>query len=167
MPHPKQGLSTPRPGPWLRHAVPPRPGPPDTRRPGFSGRADPVAPGDDATEGDYVHSLTFTERFSGGTENRAVGNKRAEAGRAPWREREPVGPDTRADVPTDHGGEFLNWARPRHRTGRAVQRPWTRRRADRPNDHAHGEPQHWTPGRPRLGHDRFGHPERVPLRNDL
>jgi len=122
---------------------------------------------DPVTHGDYVHSLTFTERFSGGTENRAVGNKRAEAVLAPLREREPVGPDMMADVHTDHGGEFLNGARHRHRTGRAVQLPWTRRRADRTNDHAPCEPKHWTPGWPRLGHDRFGHPERVPLRNDL
>ena len=76
--HPKKGLSTTRPGTLLRHAVPTRSGPPDTSRPG-SVEADTVAHCDDSTAGDYVNSLTFTELFSGWTENRAVWNKSAEA----------------------------------------------------------------------------------------
>jgi len=65
--HPKKGLSATRPGTLLRHAVPTRSGPPDTRQPG-SVEADTVAHCDDSTEGDYVNSLTFTELFSGWTE---------------------------------------------------------------------------------------------------
>src|SRR6266481_6274266 len=76
--HPKKGLSATRPGTLLRHAVPTRHGPPDTTRPG-SVEADTVAHCDDSTEGDYVNSLTFTELFSGWTENRAVWNKSADA----------------------------------------------------------------------------------------
>jgi hypothetical protein len=49
--------------------VPTRGGPPDTKRVG-SVEADTVAHCDDSTEGDYVNSLTFTELFSGWTENR-------------------------------------------------------------------------------------------------
>ena len=76
--HPKKGLSTTRPGTILRHAVPTRGGPPDTRKPG-SVEADAVAHCDDSTEGDYVNSRTFTELYSGWTENRAVWNKSADA----------------------------------------------------------------------------------------
>ena len=76
--HPKQGLCATRPGTPLRHEVPTRGGPPDTTRPG-SVEADTVAPCDDSTEGDYVNSLTFTELFSGWTENRAVWNNSAQS----------------------------------------------------------------------------------------
>jgi hypothetical protein len=76
--HPKKGICATRPGTILRHAVPTRGGPPDTSKPG-SVEADTVAHCDDSTEGDYVNSLTFTELYSGWTENRAVWNKSADA----------------------------------------------------------------------------------------
>ena len=76
--HPKKGLCATRPGTLLRHAVPTRSGPPDTARLG-SVEADTVAHCDDSTEGDYVNSLTFTELFSGWTENRAIWNKSGES----------------------------------------------------------------------------------------
>ena len=45
--------------------------------------------------------------------------------------------------------------------------PWTRSRAFRKNDNAHCEPKNWTHVRQLFGHERFGHPELVPLMNDL
>ena len=78
MQYPKKGLSATRPGTLLRHAVRTRSGPPDTTRLG-SVEADTVAHGDDSTEGDYVNSLTFTELFSGWTENCAIWNKSGQA----------------------------------------------------------------------------------------
>ena len=48
-----------------------------------------------------------------------------------------------------------------------MQLPWTRSRAYRKNDHAHCEQKNWTHVRQRFGHERFGHPELVPLMNDL
>ena len=164
--HPKKGLSTTRPGTLLRHAVPTRSGPPDTTRPG-SVEADTVAHCDDSTEGDYVHSLTFTELYSGWTENRAVWNKSAAAVLAQLRELEKIVPYTMKDFHTDNGGEFLNWALHRHLKGRAVQLPWTRSRAYRQNDNAHCEQKNWTHVRQLFGHERFGHPELVALMNQL
>jgi hypothetical protein len=164
--HPKKGLSATRPGTLLRHAVPTRSGPPDTTRPG-SVEADTVAHCDDTTEGDDVNSLTFTELFSGWTENRAVWNKSADAVLAQLRELEQVVPYTMKDFPTDNGGEFLNWALHRHLNGRTVKLPWTRSRAFRKNDNAHCEQKNWTHVRQLFGHDRFGHPELVPLMNAL
>ena len=125
---PKKGLSTTRPGPLLRHAVPTRHGPPDTTRPG-SVAADTVAHGDDSPEGDYVNALTFTELFSGWTEHRAVWNKSAAAVLGPLKALEAQGPYAMKDFHPDNGGEFLNWALHRHLTGRAVKLPWTRSRA--------------------------------------
>jgi hypothetical protein len=164
--HPKKGLSATRPGTLLRHAVPTRSGPPDTSRPG-SVEADTVAHCDDSTEGDYVNSLTFTELFSGWTENRAVWNKSAEAVLSELRLLEQVVPYVMKDFHTDNGGEFLNWALHRHLNGRATKLPWTRSRAYRKNDNAHCEQKNWTHVRQLFGHDRFGHPQLVPLMNDL
>jgi hypothetical protein len=166
MQHPKKGLSTTRPGTLLRHAVPTRHGPPDTTRPG-SVEADTVAHCDDSTEGDYVNSLTFTELFSGWTENRAVWNKSAAAVLVELQELEHVVPYVMKDFHTDNGGEFLNWALHRHLTGRAAKLPWTRSRAYRKNDNAHCEQKNWTHVRQLFGHERFGHPELVALMNDL
>lgn len=164
--HPKQGLSATRPGTLLRHAVPTRAGPPDTTRPG-SVEADTVAHCDDSTAGDYVNSLTFTELFSGWTENRAVWNKSADAVLAQLQALEQVVPYTMTDFHTDNGGEFLNWALHRHFTNRPAKLPWTRSRAYRKNDNAHCEQKNWTHVRQLFGHDRFAHPELVPLMNDL
>jgi len=164
--HPKKGLSATRPGTILRHAVPTRSGPPDTSRPG-SVEADTVAHCDDSTEGAYVNSLTFTELFSGWTENRAVWNKSAEAVLVQLKELEQVVPYSMKDFHTDNGGEFLNWALHRQLTGRAAKLPWTRSRAYRKNDNAHCEQKNWTHVRQLFGHDRFGHAELVPLMNDL
>jgi hypothetical protein len=164
--HPKKGLSTTRPGTLLRHAVPTRSGPPDTSRIG-SVEADTVAHCDDSTEGDYVNSLTFTELFSGWTENRAVWNKSGDAVLVQLRELETTVPYVMKNFHTDNGGEFLNWALHRHLTGRAVKLPWTRSRAYRKNDNAHCEQKNWTHVRQLFGHDRFEHPELVPLMNEL
>jgi len=164
--HPKKGLGATRPGTLLRHAVPTRSGAPDTSRPG-SVEADTVAHCDDSTEGDYVNSLTFTELFSGWTENRAIWNKSGESVLIQLRELETTVPFVMKDFHTDNGGEFLNWALHRHLNRRAVKLPWTRSRAYRKNDNAHCEQKNWTHVRQLFGHDRFGHPELVPLMNDL
>ena len=164
--HPKRGLSTTRPGTRLRHAVPTRGGPPDTKRVG-SVEADTVAHCDDSTEGDYVNSLTFTELFSGWTENRAVWNKSADAVLVQLKALEQVVPFAMKNFHTDNGGEFLNWALHKHLSGRAVKLPWTRSRAYRKNDNAHCEQKNWTHVRQLFGHERFGHPELVALMNDL
>jgi hypothetical protein len=160
--HPKKGIGATRPGTLLRHVVPTRGGPPDTTRPG-SVEADTVAHCDDSTEGDYVNSLTFTELYSGWTENRAVWNKSAEAVLAQLKELEQVVPYVMKDFHTDNGGEFLNWALHRHLSGRPVKMPWTRSRAYRKNDNAHCEQKNWTHVRQLMGHERFGHPELVPV----
>ena len=164
--HSKKGISATRPGTLLRHEVPTRGGPPDTTRPG-SVEADTVAHCDDSTEGDYVNSLTFTELYSGWTENRAVWNKSAESVLVQLKALEQVVPYGMKDFHTDNGGEFLNWALYRHLTGRAARMPWTRSRAYRKNDNAHCEQKNWTHVRQLFGHERFGHAELVPLMNDL
>ena len=164
--HPKRGICATRPGTLLRHEVPTRGGPPDTSKPG-SVEADTVAHCDDSTEGDYVNSLTFTELYSGWTENRAVWNKSAHTVLEELRALEKIVPYGMKDFHTDNGGEFLNWALHKHLTGRDVKMPWTRSRAYRKNDNAHCEQKNWMHVRQLFGHDRFEHPELVVLMNEL
>ena len=141
--HPRKGLCATRPGTILRREVPTRGGPPDTGRPG-SVEADTVAHCDDSTLGDYVNSITFTELYSGWTENRAVWNKSADAVLVELKGLEKVVPYAMKDFHTDNGTEFLNWALHKHLTKREVKMPWTRSRAYRKNDNAHCKQRNWT-----------------------
>ncbi len=162
----KKGLSATRPGTLLRHQVPTRGGPADTTCPGTVA-VDTVAHCDDTTAGNYVNSLTFTELFSGWTENRAVWNKSSHAILAQLKELEAVVPFKMTSFHSDNGSEFLNWPLHEYLTGRLLKVPWTRSRAYRKNDNAHCEQKNWTHVRQLLGYERFGHPELVPLLNDL
>ena len=164
--YPRKGLATTRPGTLLRGQVPTRSGPPDTTKPGWV-EADTVAHCGETTAGDYVNSLTFTELFSGWTENRAVWNKSSHAVLCQIKEIEARAPFAMKNFHADNGSEFLNWALYEHLTGREMKVPFTRSRACRKNDNAHCEQKNWTHVRQLFGHDRFGHPELVPLMNDL
>ena len=166
MRYPRRGLATTRPGTLLRGQVPTRGGPPDTGKPG-SVEADTVAHCGDTTAGDYVNSLTFTELFSGWTENRAVWNKSSQAILGQLKELEEKAPFEMKNFHTDNGAEFLNWALYEHLTGRKMKVPFTRSRAYRKNDNAHCEQKNWTHVRQLFGHERFEHPELVALMNEL
>ena len=124
---PKKGLSATRPGTLLRHQVPTRGGPADTSKPGTVA-VDTVAHCDDTTAGNYVNSLTFTELFSGWTENRAVWNKASHAILAQVKELEAQVPFALKSFHSDNGSEFLNWPLYEYLTGRPLKVPWTRSR---------------------------------------
>jgi hypothetical protein len=164
--HPRKGLSSTRPGTLLRGQVPTRGGPPDTSKPG-SVEADTVAHCGNTTAGDYINSLTFTELYSGWTENRAVWNKSSAAILSQLKDLEEKAPFKMTGFHTDNGTEFLNWALHQHLTGRPLRMPWTRSRAYRKNDNAHCEQKNWTHVRQLFGHERFEHAELVGLMNSL
>ena len=124
---PKKGLTATRPGTLLRHQVPTCGGPADTSQPGAVA-VDTVAHCDDTTAGNYVNSLTFTELFSGWTENRAVWNKASHAILAQIRELEAQVPFAMTSFHSDNGSEFLNWPLHQYLTGRPLKVPWTRSR---------------------------------------
>jgi transposase InsO family protein len=166
MGHPRKGLGATQPGTLLRRQVPTRGGPPDTSKPG-SVESDTVAHCGDTPAGDYVNSLTFTELFSGWTENRAVWNKSSRAVLGQLQDLEAKVPFKMKAFHTDNGSEFLNWTLYEHLTGRPVKLPWTRSRAYRKNDNAHCEQKNWTHVRQLFGHERFEHPQLVGLMNDL
>lgn len=163
---PQKGLGATQPGTLLRHQVPTRAGPPDTTRLGQV-EVDTVAHCGDTTAGDYANSLTFTELFSGWTENRAVWNKASHAILAQLKELEGEVPFPMTAFHSDNGSEFLNWPLYEYLTGRPLKVPWTRSRAYRKNDNAHCEQKNWTHVRQLLGYARFGHPELVAPLNAL
>lgn len=162
----RKGLSATRPGTLLRRQVPTRGGPPDTSQPGAVA-VDTVAHCGDTTAGNYVNSLTFTELYSGWTENRAVWNKASHAILGQVQELETKVPFDLTSFHSDNGSEFLTWALYEHLTGRPLKLPWTRSRAYRKNDNAHCEQKNWTHVRELLGYERFEHPVLVALLNDL
>jgi hypothetical protein len=164
--YPRKGLSTTKPGTLLRRQVPTRGGPPDTSKPGAV-EVDTVAHCGDSTAGDYINSLTFTELFSGWTENRAVWNKSSHAILGQLKELEGKVPFAMTSFHSDNGSEFLNWPLHEYLTGRPLRVPWTRSRAYRKNDNAHCEQKNWTHVRQLLGYDRLEHPQLVPLLNEL
>ena len=164
--YPRKGLCATRPGTLLRRQVPTRGGPPDTSKPGTV-EVDTVAHCGDTTAGDYANSLTFTELYSGWTENRAVWNKSSHAILGQVRQLEGQVPFTMTGFHSDNGSEFLNWPLYEYLTGRPLKVPWTRSRAYRKNDNAHCEQKNWTRVRQLLGYERFEHPELVALINNL
>ena len=145
--------------------MPTRGGPADTSRPGTVA-VDTVAHCDDTTAGNHVNSLTFTE-LQGWTENRAVWHKASHASLGQVKELEAQVPFVMTSFHSDNGSEFLNWPLPEYLTGRPLKVPWTRSRAYRKNDNAHCGQKNWTLVRNLLGYERFGHPELVPLLNEL
>lgn len=164
--HPRRGLATTKPGSLLRTRIPTRGGPPDTSTPGHV-EADTVAHCGDTTAGDFVYSLTFTDLCSGWTENRAVWNKGTQGILDQLKDLEAKAPFALKSFHADNGSEFLNWALYEHLTGRALKVVFTRSRAYRKNDNAHCEQKNYTFVRQLFGHERFAHPELVPLMNDL
>ena len=166
MRYPRKGLATTKPGTLLRRQVLTRTGPPDTATPGLV-EVDTVAHCGESTAGDYVNSLTFTELFSGWTENRAVWNKGSHAILEQLKGLESTVPFPMKGFHSDNGSEFLNWPLHEYLTGRPLKVPWTRSRAYRKNDNAHCEQKNWTNVRQLLGYERFEHPQLVPLLNSL
>jgi len=164
--YPRRGLSTTKPGTLLRHRIPTRGGPPDTTTPGHI-EADTVAHCGDTVAGNFVYSLTFTDLFSGWTELRAIWNKSGQAIRDHLQDIESNAPFAFKSFHADNGSEFLNWQLYEYLTGRQARVPFTRSRAYRKNDNAHVEQKNWTHVRQLFGHDRFEHPQLVPLMNDL
>ena len=164
--HPRRGLATTKPGSLLRTRIPTRTGPPDTSTPGHV-QADTVAHCGDTTAGDFVYSLTFTDLFSGWTENRAVWNKGTQGILDQLKDLETQAPFALKSFHADNGSEFLNWALYEHLTGRPRQVLFTRSRAYRKNDNAHCEQKNYTFVRQLFGHQRLEHPELVALMNEL
>jgi hypothetical protein len=163
----KKGRCSTKPGTLLKNQIPIKTHNWDVTKPGFF-EADTVAHCGNSMAGDFVFSLTFTDIFSGWTENRAVWGRGSQGVL-----RQITNIEEKIAFPIlgfdcDNGSEFLNYHLVRYFTVRPntpVQ--FTRSRPYRKNDNAFVEQKNWTHVRQLLGYDRFDKPELVPIINDL
>jgi hypothetical protein len=164
--HPKARGAT-KPGTLLKNQIPVKTHNWDVTQPGYF-EADTVAHCGNSLAGDFVYSLTFSDIYSGWTENRATWGRGSHGVKNQVEDIEHglVFPIRGFDC--DNGSEFLNHHLVRYFTERP-QNPvaFTRSRPYHKNDNAHVEQKNWTTVRQFLGYDRFDRPELVPLLNDL
>jgi hypothetical protein len=163
----KKGRCSTKPGTLLKNQIPIKTHNWDVTRPGYF-EADTVAHCGNSTAGDFAFSLTFTDIFSGWTENRAVWGKGSQGVLLQIRNIEERIAFPILGFDCDNGSEFLNHHLVRYFTDRPkapVQ--FTRSRPYRKNDNAFVEQKNWTHVRQLLGYDRFDNPELVPVINDL
>ena len=158
--HGCRGLSGTRQGDYLNSQIPIKISHRDVTEPGFI-QADTVAHGGNSTAGDFVWSLTFTDVFSGWTENGAVWNKGQDAVHQRLRQIEERLPFQVKAFHTDNGDEFLNHHL--HRYYRDRQKPvqMTRGRPGKKNDNPHAEQKNYTHVRLLLGYQRIDDPTLV------
>ena len=163
----KKGRCSTKPGTLLKNQIPIKTHNWDVTKPGYF-EADTVAHCGNSMAGDFAFSLTFTDIFSGWTENRAVWGKGSQGVLRQIKniEEKIVFPVLGFDC--DNGSEFLNHHLVKYFTDRPkapVQ--FTRSRPYRKNDNAFVEQKNWTHVRQLLGYDRFDNPDLVPVINDL
>lgn len=163
----KKGRCSTKPGTLLKNQIPIKTHNWDITRPGFF-EADTVAHCGDSMAGDFVYSLTFTDIFSGWTENRAVWGRGSQGVLREIRDIETRIAFSILGFDCDNGSEFLNHHLVRYFTDRPkAPVVFTRSRPYQKNDNAFVEQKNWTHVRQLLGYDRFDKPELVPLINDL
>jgi len=162
----RRGLSGTRGSRRLAGQVPIR-----TRVEGVEGpgsfEVDTAAHGGSSLAGAFVWSVSFTDIWSGWTENRAVWNRKGREIVARLAEIEGGLPFEIEAVQCDNGSEFLNrwlWHHFRDRPRPVVL---TRSRPGRKNDNAHVEQKHWTHVRQLLGCQRLEDRRLTALFNDL
>ena len=162
----RKGLSGTRPGTLLRNQIPVKTTHWDVTRPGFM-EADTVAHCGDSIEGDFVWSLTFTDIYSGWTENRAIWNKGSSGVIEQVKDVEANLPFTLLGFHSDSGTEFLNHHLWRYFAHRPNPIDFTRTRPYGRNDNAYVEQKNWTHVRGLLGYQRIEKADLIPIINDL
>lgn len=164
----RKGLGGTKPGSLLKNQIPIRTDNWDITKPGFC-EADTVAHCGNSLSGDFVWSLTFTDIFSGWTENRAIWGKGSGGVLEQIKDIEKRLPFELLGFDCDNGSEFLNHHLIRYFSDRPKERAvqFTRSRPYHKNDNAHVEQKNWTHVRQFLGYERFEKKVLVPLINNL
>lgn len=154
----------------LKSIIPIKPFDHNINQPGHV-EADTVAHCGGSLAGDFIWSVTFTDIFSGWTENRAVWGKGASGIVEAIRSIESTLPFPILSFNSDNGTEFLNhhlirYFGPEGEKKRTAQL-MTRSREYRKNDNCHVEQKNWTHVRELFGYDRFSNPKQVELMNSI
>ncbi len=149
-----RGRKTGRTSNRLKKIVPVRCGPQLVDQPGWL-EADTVSHGGGSSSGQFMHSLTLTDLYSGWTELAALwGNSSGEV-RIGVEKIERRMPFEMLGFDCDNGSEFLNEILEHYLWGRSKRIDWTRSRPYKKNDQAHVEQKNYTHVRLLLGYGRF------------
>lgn len=117
--------------------------------------ADTVAHCGDDISGQFVWSLTATDRLTGWTENRALVSKKAKSIRNAMHSIEQALPFKIKTIQTDCGTEFLNYAVMKYFHYRPAPVVMSRSRPYQKNDNAHVEQKNFTHVRECFGYERI------------
>ena len=162
----RKGLCGTKPGTLLKNMIPIKPFDLDITKPGMI-EADTVAHCGDSLVGSFVWSVSFTDAYSGWTEQKAVWNKGSAGVLNATRQVEQNLPFPITNFSTDSGSEFITHHLHSYFNGRKAPVSFTRTRPYKKNDNARVEQKNWTHVRQLLGYDRFDKPELVAPINEL
>ena len=164
--HGSKGLSGTKHGTYLKNNIPLKISHDDVKEPGYM-QADTVAHCGGSMDGSFVWSLTFTDIFSGWTENGAVWNKGQYEVHELLEHMENRMPFLMIGFHSDNGGEFVNHHLHSFYKNREIPIKMTRGRPGRANDNPHVEQKNHTHVRLLLGHQRIEDPDLIKDINQL
>lgn len=164
--HGSRGLSGTRPGQYLKSSIPVKVSHDDVTEPGYM-QSDTVAHCGGSLAGDFAWSLTFTDIFSGWTQNGAVWNKGQHGVHKLLIDMEDGLPFCIKGFHSDNGGEFINHHLHSFYKDRDMPVIMTRGRPGRGNDNSHVEQKNYTHVRLLLGYQRIETPELIKDINEL
>ena len=131
--------------------------------------ADTVAHCGTSLSGTFIWTVTFTDVYSGWTENRAIWSKHTDDVLSALIDFRQNAPFELLSFNTDNGTEFLSQNIMRYLSCDENQRKvlFTRSRAYKKNDNCHVEQKNWTHVREIFGYDRFDDEGLLPLMNEI
>jgi hypothetical protein len=153
-----------KPGTLLKHQIPIKAERWETTEPGF-GEIDLVSHSGDRADGEFIHTLTFTDIHSTWTENRAVMGKGQTFVREALDDIRNKLPFALRGIDSDNGSEFINHHLTAYCTANGIV--FTRSRPYKKDDNAHVEQKNWTHVRKLFGYLRYDSQQALREMNDL
>lgn len=155
-----------KPGSILKTMIPIKPFDYNITKPGFV-EADTVAHCGNSLEGQFAWSLTFTDVYSGWTNNRATWCKGSLGVVAGIQDIEKDLPYEFFAFNSDNGSEFLNNHLVNYFKSKGEKINFSRSRCYKKNDNCHVEQKNWTHVRDIFGYERFDKKEIVSIMNQI
>ena len=154
-----------RPGKMFKNMIPLKPFDSHIDRPGHV-EADTVAHCGNSLSGKFAWSLTFTDIYTGWTENRAINGKDSDGVLAAIIDIQSQLPFQLLSFNTDNGTEFLNKNLYEYFSSDKTVN-FTRSRAYKKNDNCHVEQKNWTHVRETFGYERYEKAEQIAIMNEI
>jgi len=153
-----------KPGTLLKHQIPIKAERWETSEPGF-GEIDLVSHFGDRADGEFIHTLTFTDIHSTWTETRAVMGKSQVFVQEALDDIRNKLPFPMRGIDSDNGSEFINHHLMAYCTANQIE--FTRSRPYNKDDNAHVEQKNWMWPRQLLGYGRLAEPQLIEPINGL